>query len=45
MAFEKEIKEYEELRRKYQTLILTSSLKKYVFHNWLINNILYFRVT
>ena len=24
---------------------LTSSLKKYVFHNWLINNILYFRVT
>ena len=25
--------------------LLTSSLKKYVFHNWLINNILYFRVT
>ena len=24
---------------------LTSSLKKYVFHNWLINNILYFCVT
>ena len=25
--------------------LLTSSLKKYVFHNWLINNILYFCVT
>ena len=24
---------------------LTSSLKKYVFHNWLINNILYLCVT
>ena len=27
------------------SFLLTSSLKKYVFHNWLINNILYFCVT
>ena len=25
--------------------LLTSSLKKYVFYNWLINNILYLCVT
>ena len=28
-----------------RSILLTSSLKKYVFHNWLINNILYFCVT
>ena len=33
------------LEEYYESYILTSSLKKYVFHNWLINNILYFRVT
>ena len=30
---------------KIMDFLLTSSLKKYVFHNWLINNILYLCAT
>ena len=31
--------------KERQSVILTSSLKKHIFYNWLINNILYLYVT
>ena len=42
---QKEINKHNYMNNRTLLFVLTSSLKKYVFHNWLINNILYFCVT